>query len=410
MNRSWIIALALLIALTASISTLGAGADFTLGIFGNANMDDTIDEMDVTYVEGIINGTNAATNLSDANYDGKIDAQDIDQIKKVIANEEKALTIKDTLGRVVTVKMPVERVALLNKYCVDAIQIFGVQDRIIGVETEAKEYTYLPKLSSLPALGKAGDPDLEAIVSLNPDLLITWFSTKVPDLEKGLPKSIPIIDLSFSKPENLIRETKTLGYIFGKNDKADDYIDNFHDKYVDLIKSRTEKLPEKDRPKVYTECNVAYKTYGNTTGAHQMIVLAGGKNIFDDTEGIPTVDPEAIIDKDPAVILRGAYSDAGYNVDNSSKMKELRDEIMKRPGFDKITAVKNKKVYIDDVTLNYGLSYPIALVYFAKFINPKLFEDINPQAVHQEYLTDFLDIDYDLNKHGVSVYPPLNES
>jgi len=410
MDRSWKIVLALLIALTTSLSTLCAGSDFTLEIFGNANMDDTIDEKDVAYVEGVIKGTNVATNLSDANYDGKIDAQDTDQIKKVIANEEKALTIKDTLGRVVTVKMPVERVALLNKYCVDAIQIFGVQDRIIGVETEAKEYTYLPKLSGLPALGKAGDPDLEAIVSLNPDLLITWYSTKVPDLEKGLPKSIPIIDLSFSKPENLTRETKTLGYIFGKNDKADNYIDNFHDRYVDLIKSRTEKLPEKDRPKVYTECNVAYKTYGNTTGAHQMMVLAGGKNIFDDVEGIPTVDPEAIIDKDPAVILRGAYSDAGYNVDTSLKMKELRDEIMNRPGFDKITAVKNKKVYIDDVTLNYGLSYPIALVYFAKFINPKLFEDVNPQAVHQEYLTDFLDIDYDLKKHGVFVYPPLNES
>ncbi len=30
MNRSWIIALAFLITLTASISTLGAGSDFTV--------------------------------------------------------------------------------------------------------------------------------------------------------------------------------------------------------------------------------------------------------------------------------------------------------------------------------------------------------------------------------------------
>lgn len=33
------------------------GTDYTLGIFGNANMDDTIDENDVAYVEGVIKGT-----------------------------------------------------------------------------------------------------------------------------------------------------------------------------------------------------------------------------------------------------------------------------------------------------------------------------------------------------------------
>ena len=84
MNRSWKIVLALLIALTASVSTLGAGSDFTLGIFGNANMDDTIDEKDVAYVEGVIKRTNAATILSDANYDDKVDSQDVDQIKQII--------------------------------------------------------------------------------------------------------------------------------------------------------------------------------------------------------------------------------------------------------------------------------------------------------------------------------------
>jgi iron complex transport system substrate-binding protein len=392
------------------LCVLPSAAAFTLDIFGNANMDEDIDEKDITYLEGVIKGTNAATNLSDANYDGKINEDDLDQIKKIMANEERNLSLKDFLGRVVTVKMPVERVALLNKYCAEAIQIFGVEDKVAGVETDAKEYTYLPKISSLPALGKAGDPDLEAIVNLNPDLLITWYSTNVPDLEKALPKSIPIIDLSFTKPANLPKEVKTLGYLFGKTDKADGYIDNFHDKYVDLVKSRIDGLAEKDRLKVYLECNAPYKTYGNTTGAHQMMVLAGGKNIFDDVEGIPTVDPETIIDKDPAVIIRGAYSDSGYSIDDSSKIKELRDEIMSRSGFDRIRAVNTKSTYIVDVNLHYGLDYPIGLVYFSKIIHPELFEDIDPQAIHQEFLTDVLGVDYDLNKHGVFVYPPLKES
>ena len=91
MERPWKIALYLLIATTASSSALSAGSEemygeiFTLDIFGNANLDDTIDEMDVAYVEGVIKGTNTATNLSDANFDGKVDLQDVNQIEKIIS-------------------------------------------------------------------------------------------------------------------------------------------------------------------------------------------------------------------------------------------------------------------------------------------------------------------------------------
>lgn len=64
-------------------------SDFTLQIFGNANLDDSIDELDIEYVQGIIDGTNDETELSDANYDGKIDEEDIVQINQIIGGEEK---------------------------------------------------------------------------------------------------------------------------------------------------------------------------------------------------------------------------------------------------------------------------------------------------------------------------------
>ena len=70
--------------------------NYSLGIFGNANMDDRIDELDIVYVEGINKGANAPTNLSDANYDGKVDLQDIDQIKEIISGKEKVLTLIDS--------------------------------------------------------------------------------------------------------------------------------------------------------------------------------------------------------------------------------------------------------------------------------------------------------------------------
>lgn len=72
-------------------------------------MDDKIDENDIAYVEGVIKGTNAATNLSDADYNGKVDENDTAQIKLILAGDEKKLTIIDNANRIVTINMPVER-------------------------------------------------------------------------------------------------------------------------------------------------------------------------------------------------------------------------------------------------------------------------------------------------------------
>lgn len=50
-----------------------------LGIFGNADMNDIIDERDVDYVNSVIDGKSEATKLADANYDGKVDSLDVDR-------------------------------------------------------------------------------------------------------------------------------------------------------------------------------------------------------------------------------------------------------------------------------------------------------------------------------------------
>ena len=46
----------------------------------------------------------------------------------------------------------------------------------------------------------------------------------------------------------------------------------------------------------------------------------------------------------------------------------------------------------------------------AKWFHPDLFKDLDPEAIHQEYLTRFQNLDYDLDKNGVFVYPPLGEN
>ena len=113
-----------------------AGAsDYSLEIFGNANMDETIDERDITYVEGIIKGTNAATNLSDANYDGKVDENDINRIELIIAGEEKEITLIDSAYRIITVEEPIKKIVVMNNEAAEIIRAFGIEDKIVGVSS-----------------------------------------------------------------------------------------------------------------------------------------------------------------------------------------------------------------------------------------------------------------------------------
>ena len=229
MDGSWKIALALLIA---SMICLGAGSDHPLGIFGNANMDGTIDEKDVAYVEGIIKGANAATNLSDANYDSKIDAQDIELIEQIIRGEEKELTLLDAYDTVVTIRKPLERIIVEGDNNAELMRLLSSENKIVAVFGEPSEIQF-PEFSNLPNLGDAlVNPDYEAILSVKPDLLLT-FGAKTTDAEKK--KKLPGVAVVFlgllfpdlyPNPENsqYLDGVRKLGYILDKEDEAEEYI------------------------------------------------------------------------------------------------------------------------------------------------------------------------------------------
>lgn len=173
MRRTTIAAL-IAIFMLMSISSIAA-VDFTLEIFGNANMDDSIDELDITYVEDVINGTEKTTDLADANHDGDIDSEDILQIEQIINGSEKELVVKDDDGDAVAIQKPINRVVAPGRAydTCEAMRSLNVAGLLVGVSKEIQERNiYFPELSKLAGVGTAWEPDYEAIIELNPDLVI----------------------------------------------------------------------------------------------------------------------------------------------------------------------------------------------------------------------------------------------
>ena len=85
MKRKMLVQLILSMILALASNSM---ADYGLGIYGNANQDNIIDEKDIVYINKIINGTFEPTELADANRDGKIDMEDIEQVEDIISGSE----------------------------------------------------------------------------------------------------------------------------------------------------------------------------------------------------------------------------------------------------------------------------------------------------------------------------------
>ena len=392
-----------------STSTTASKDDFVLGIYGNANEDDTIDMRDLTYVKLIFFGKKPETELADAKYDGKINPLDFVQIKLIIVGKEKELTLVDSADRIVTVKKPVERVVWMNIYSADVPQMFGIEDKIVGVGDYIKdEGVRFPKLSKLPSVGRS-PPDYEMILSLNPSVYMTYGGRRYTlEHAKKLP-GVTVVGMYFYKADTFVEELVKLGYIFGKKDEAKHYIDEFHDKYIDLIKEQAERLSEEEKTKVMAV--YGDKVSGAKSGTHQQIEKCGGRNIFADISASSVkIDPEEVIKRNPDVILRkirvADVGGSGYHSDDTSKMNAMWEDIMNRPEWSNVSAVKNNRVYMTHLDLSYGLSDLVAMTYWAKWFHPDIFEDIDPQAIHQEFIDEFLSIDFNVYEHGVFVYHP----
>ena len=385
--------------------------DYVLGIYGNANEDDTIDMRDLTYVKLIFFGKKPETELADAKYDGKINPLDFIQIKLIIVGKEKEITIVQYMGPVnditeepVTFSTPLKRLVVTNAYATEALCAFGEQDKIVGVTESVKGKGELKMFIGDKATVGSWPWDFEKIVELKPDIVVAWFSKYFYDFKKKLNAvGIPLVQMGFYQPLKYSREIRNLGWMLGKQERAEELID-FEQHYLNLIEERVKDLKEEQKPRVYFEAYKDYKTVGTGSSNHATIIDCGGINIFAD---LPTqsadIDPEAVIERNPQVIIRTMTATtlpSGYDVTDTDQMEELRNDIMNRPGWDHLAAVKNGRVYL----ISYDTKSTHSCIwhtYIAKWLHPELFEDIDPQDIHRDWIETFLGIEY----RGVYVCP-----
>lgn len=407
------ISILLIIIGTSTASTV----NFTLGIYGNANMDGIIDVEDINYLQDIVAGREKPTSLADANYDGKIDDMDVIQIEQIINGTEKEITIIDSANKTVTVKLPVKSIAICGTEKAVAIRILGATDRVVGVAESivTKDYAkkFFPELQGLPTIGD-WEIDYEAVLSLKPDIIITYSVQKAED--EKLP-GVAVLNFDFYRARSIFNEMMTLGYVLGSEEQAQEYTD-FCEPIIQDIATRLDRVPSDKRTRVYLEAQGDYVTHTKMGAAGYQIELAGGQNIAADKIGGATgwleVDPEWVLTENPDIIVKMAgwnrdNTTAGYETDDIKSMMALRDRILNRSELAKVKAIEDGKVEILAYDITYNPDYVISVAYMAKLFYPELFTDLDPVAIHQEYLDKFhKSLGWDVRKNGTFVYPPIS--
>ncbi|RQW78160.1 MAG: hypothetical protein EHM14_12680, partial [Methanothrix sp.] len=353
-----------------------------------------------TYVHGIIVGKNTVTKLADANYDGKIDALDVERINEIIKGDEGELTVADSVGRNVTVKMPVTKLIALGSYRTEAAKILEADDEMVGVSSDIKDLKYYyPDLAEKPAVGTWSAPDSEAIVKLLPDIIITSANldraTKLEDSIKAA--KIAVLGLDFYRDNIMRSEMLTLGFILNRNEQAAKYL-SWRAGYEQRIRDKVSSVKE-DKPRLFMEwgtrnTNSEISSYGKASSGDSVCNFTGGVNIAADLPEYPKVDSEWVLKENPDVIVKSLAPSSGSAGWNSTEEAAgiLQKYIEGRPGWSNLDAVKNNRIYLISTEIAWGPDAIVGDAYYAKWLNPTL--DIDPEKIYKEYLVQFMGLEY----------------
>ncbi|MEA2051479.1 MAG: ABC transporter substrate-binding protein [Euryarchaeota archaeon] len=392
-----------------SIAT--ATEDETLDIYGNANEDDIIDMRDLTFTARMILRLEDETELADANYDGRVSVADMTQIGLIILSRESKLTLVDSSDRIVTVNKPVEKAIAGHVNTAEAISLLGAWDRVVGIDIYTTDEILFPGASDLPVIRgfMAEDMYYETIFELDPDVFIMRHFAIVDwiDVIDILEPDIPFVCLEFADPETLAENIRKLRYILNTEEKGEEFI-AFYEGVVNDIAEETAGLSEGDKPQVfvwpfffdYTEQYAALA--GDFPGIQSQFEIVGAKNIAEDLTGwFPYVSEEWLLGEDIDVILCGVDVPVipgvcGYDIDDTTVIRETRDWVMdadENPALAGSDAVTNGNVYLYSLPLGTSTRFVVAMAYWAKWLHPELFGDLDPHEIHMTYLEDYMGID-----------------
>lgn len=316
-------------------------------------------------------------------------------------------TVTDLLGREVTVPEKINRVVCIGAGSLRLYTYVGDLSKLVGVEDidgdgkdlngvlSIRPYKMVNKdlFKSLPSCGKGGpqgSPEAEKILSLNPDIVFSLYTSDkaaMDDLQQKIGK--PVVVLSYGKTEafdaNVKKSIALLGDILNRKERANELLSFISDTET-YLSSIGEGIDKDKKATVYLGCQSNYGTHGieSSSANYSIFDVSKIRNVLDEYVGKngetfkgyqKSVDWEILVDMNPQRIIL----DAGGLVDLKTQLKE-KPEI-----FNRLSAFQNGEIYLQMPYNAYytNLETAYADAYFDAWVQ---YHDIAPEKLNFDYV------------------------
>ena len=246
--------------------------------------------------------------------------------------ESAAITVTDMAGREIALDAPATKVVALTASDCEILAALGAEDTLVG----RGEYCDYPEsILEVPAVQSGADTNLEQIIALEPQVVIMAKMAQTEEQVAALEEAgIRVVVSDAQDIEGVYTAIRLIGALVGRNDEAEAMVADMQSAFADIAAKS-----ENTGKTVYFEVSPlqwGLWTAGKGTFMDELATMCGLTNAFADVEGWAEISEEQVLERDPDYIVTiSMYYGEGPTPE---------EEILARPGWENVTAVKNGKI------------------------------------------------------------------
>lgn len=300
----------------------------------------------------------------------------------------KSVLYTDKLGRTVTIPVPVKRAVFFQMY--EMIPVLDVWDRVVGIGRYAYENdlikTVKPTIErTIPAPGSGIDVNMEVLMKVKPDLVITW--TFKPEQVRFMEeRGLRVVALYPESLHELYDVVQFLGRVFEREKEAKQAITRM-ESLLNEVRKRIAKVPLRERRKVLWIGSRPTYVAGLGGMTHDLITLCGGINAAASIgERSTDVSIERIIGWNPDVVF--IWGNARYSP----------HDILRNTQWSSVKAVKSGQVYKAPEWSTWSPRVAPVALWMAMKIYPEHFRDIRFDTMVDSFYRKMFRVPYRMVK------------
>ena len=248
------------------------------------------------------------------------------------AEESAAVTLTDMTGREITLDEPATRIVALTPSDCEILYAIGAGDLLVG---RGQYCDYPAEVTEIPAVESGSDTNIEQIVELQPQVLLMSTMSQTDEQVQQLEAAgVHVVVSDAQDIEGVYTAIHMIGELVGKQDEAASVVESMQ-KTFDEIKANAGDGSKT----VYFEVSplqYGLWTAGTGTFMDEIANMMGLKNCFADVTGWSEISEEQVLERNPDYIVTiSMYYGEGPTPE---------EEILARPGWENVTAVKNGKI------------------------------------------------------------------